>query len=183
METTDTLRQLDAQYSAVPPLERWSVSISTEVFKGLHRELQERRELVPDDTYQKAVAFALRAAALDTGALEDLYRTDRGLTFSVAMQAVAWQSKLDGRGGEIRRFFDAQLQAHELVLDAVTETYPVSEAWVRRLHEELCRAQDTYRVRTPQGDQDHPLPKGEYKKQPNHVLQQNGSFFAFLLIN
>ncbi|MCP3996103.1 MAG: Fic family protein, partial [bacterium] len=91
----------------------------------------------------------------------------------------AWQSTLDDRGSDIRRFFDAQLKAHELLLDAVSEKAPVSEAWVRRLHEELCRAQDTYRVRTPQGDQHHPFPKGEYKKQPNHVLQQNGSFFAF----
>jgi Fic family protein len=87
--------------------------------------------------------------------------------------------KIEERGKGIRELFEAQLQAYELVLDAATRRQPLTEAWVRSLHEVLCAPQKTYRVFTSQGWQEHDLPKGEYKRQPNHVRLKDSTFHAY----
>lgn len=47
------------------------------------------------------------------------------------------------------------------------------------MHEELTRPQETYRVLTPQGFQDQPLPRGQYKTHPNHVRLRTSGYHAF----
>ena len=121
----------------------------------------------------------MRAAAVDTGAIEGLYDVDRGFTFSVATQATAWQAAVLEKGENVRELIEAQLSAYELALDVATRSMPVTEAWIRRLHEELCRPQQNVRVLTPQGWQLQTLLKGEYKHQSNHVLQHDNTWFAY----
>lgn len=75
--------------------------------------------------------------------------------------------------------FAAQLAAYELVLDAATRHTPVSEAWLRGLHAQVTAAQSAYPVHTPVGRQNHPLPHGEYKDQPNHVRGRDGRLHAY----
>src|SRR5262245_30523177 len=53
------------------------------------------------------------------------------------------------------------------------------EAWIRRLHEEICAPQDNYTVQTELGKQERQLSKGEYKREPNHVLTVDGQWFAY----
>src|SRR5579863_7605613 len=60
--------------------------------------LQSLRDVATEDDWKAAVEFALRAAALETGAIEGLYATSRGVTRSVALQAAAWQAELDKLG-------------------------------------------------------------------------------------
>ena len=86
---------------------------------------------------------------------------------------------MDERGEQIRPLFEAQLSAYELVLDAATRGTPIVEAWIRRLHEEVCAAQATYRVLTQHGWEDRPLRKGRYKDDPNHVVQPDGSTHSY----
>ena len=70
----------------------------------------------------------------------------------------------------MRPLFEAQLNADDYVLDLATKAEPISEAAIRKLHEVVCAAQETYRVITSIGFQDQPLPKGRYKVLPNHVI-------------
>jgi hypothetical protein len=121
----------------------------------------------------------MRAAAFDTGAIEGLYKTDRGLTMTVATQAAAWQATVDEKAPDARAYFEAQLEAYELVLDVVTNARPVTEVWIRQLHEVLTRPQATYEVRTPVGPQQQALPRGRYKTDPNHVRLQDGSVHPY----
>ena len=68
----------------------------------------------------------------------------------------------------------------EVVIDLSADTVPkVTQAWIRRVHEEVTSAQDTHRVWTPVGWQDQPLPKGEYKNSPNHVETASGLIHAY----
>jgi hypothetical protein len=68
------------------------------------------------------------------------------------------------------------LHAYDYVLDLATKAEPISEAAIRVLHEEVCRAQSTYRAITPVGFQEQTLTKGRYKVLPNHVLHsRNGT--------
>lgn len=115
-----------------------------------------------------------RAAAVDTAAIEGLYAVDRGFTISVAMQAAAWQAAFDERGANARSMFEAQLRASELVLDAATRQLPVTEALIRSLHEHVCSAQETYKVLTAVGWQEHQLEKGTYKRFPNNPQTSEG---------
>ncbi len=132
-----------------------------------------RKTAAPDDL-QRALDVALRSAALETGAIEGLYSTTRGVTRTVALQGALWEAELDKLGPDVRGHFDAQLAALELVLDAATTRTPMSEAWLRSLHAQVCANQKTFKVLTPRGWQDRPLVPGAYKTDPNNVTLANG---------
>jgi Fic family protein len=174
------LAAADAAYEPFPSFSEWSASIRTaESWDAALERLQEVKLASSEDRLQGALDFVTRAAALDTGAIEGLYSTDRGFTYSVAAQAAAWEAAMDERGSDIRPMFEAQLRGYELVLDAATEATPIVATWIRRLHEEFCAAQDTYRAWTDAGWIDRPLVRGQYKDLPNHVIQPDGSIFAY----
>jgi Fic family protein len=142
-------------------------------------ELDESRRPASPKQLAQAVMVAVRSAAIDTGAIEGLYQVDRGFTMSVARQALAWEQGLAERGEGVRELFEAQLSAYELVIDSVTGRAPLSEAWLRSLHERICAPQKTYRALTDQGWQHQELPLGRYKEVPNHVRLADGTFHAY----
>jgi Fic family protein len=150
-----------------------------ELWSRFSTELDQQKQLVTGALLERAVMVAVRAAAIDTGAIEGLYQVDRGFTMTVAFQAFAWQQALAERGAGVRELFEAQLAGYELAIDAVTGQTPISEAWLRSLHERICASQSTYRVLTEMGVQEQPLPKGRYKEHPNHVLLADGTHHAY----
>src|SRR6185295_4972666 len=176
-----TLRQADSLYQGFPDFSDWPAPTEDDLqlWDRFASRLEEMRENVTPEALQNAVEVAVRAAAMDTGAIEGLYTVDRGFTMTVATQAIAWEHALDEKGGEVRELFEAQLAAYELVIDAVTRKLPISEAWIRALHEKVCARQQTYRVLTDLGYQEQELPKGSYKTQPNHVRLTDGSIHPY----
>lgn len=175
LESADSLYQGFPDFSAWGPLR----PEDADLWSRFAASLEERRKDATPEALKGSVDVAIRAAALDTGAIEGLYTVDRGFTMTVALQGMAWEQMIDERGDGVRDLFEAQLQAYELVLDAVTHKLPITEAWIRALHETLCAPQKNYRVLTASGWQEHELPKGRYKTQPNHVRLKDGSFHAY----
>jgi len=175
------IEQADDLYQEFPDFAAWTglTAYDVELWDRFAENLAAKRAAAPPAAFGKSVEIAMRAAALDTGAIEGLYSVDRGFTLTVAMQALAWQHMLDERGPAVRSLFEAQLAAYELVLDAATRKLPISEAWIRALHETVCRAQPTYRVLTQLGWQDHALARGRYKTAPNHVRLADGGLHAY----
>jgi Fic family protein len=175
------ITQADALYRGFPDFSAWSqLSPSdTDLWNRFAASLEERRNAATPEALQAAVEVAVRAAALDTGAIEGLYTVDRGFTMTVAVQGLAWEQMIEERGAGVRELFEAQLEAYELVLDAVTRKLPITEAWIRALHEKLCAPQKTYRVLTDAGWQEQDLPKGQYKTRPNHVRLTDGTYHAY----
>jgi Fic family protein len=175
------LAEIDAQYVPFPPFSEWPQRFPhADSWQRARDELQAAADEATEEDLQRAQGIARRVAAFDTGAIEGLYATNRGLTFTVAEQAASWEQKVDAQGPEARALFEAQLRAFELVLDHVTDRLPVmAQAWLRRLHEEITAPQETYVVHTPVGSQEQPLPKGEYKKHPNHVRTSSGGIHAY----
>lgn len=176
-----TLRQADSLYQGFPDFSAWPSPTEDDLrlWDRFVSRLEETRKKTTPETRRKAVEVAIRAAALDTGAIEGLYSVDRGFTMTVATQAVAWEHAVEEKGEKVRALFEAQLEAYELVLDAVTQRLPISEAWIRALHEKVCAGQEKYRVLTDQGWQEQELPRGTYKTQPNHVRLSNGSMHPY----
>jgi Fic family protein len=176
-----SLAQADRLYRGFPDFSHWG-ELSQEdadLWSRFAASLEERRREATPESLKASVEVAVRAAALDTGAIEGLYTVDRGFTMTVALQSLTWEQAIEERGAGIRELFEAQLAAYELVLDAVTRRLPITEAWIRALHEQLCAPQKTYRVLTDQGWQEHELPRGQYKNRPNHVRLTDGTLHAY----
>jgi len=179
------LAELDAQYKPFPSFAEWPPKVGREELWNRDREdfraIAEESEGVD---LARAQEVALRTAAFDTGAIEGLYPTDRGLTFTVATQAAAWEQEVVERDADALELFKAQLEAFEMVLDLATSKFPkLTQSWIRQVHEVVTRPQETYTVITPLGLQRQPLPKGEYKSQPNHVRAADGQVHAYAPVN
>lgn len=110
------------------------------------------------------MTVATRYAAVDTGALEGLYATTRGFTRTIAEQTATWEAALSLHGIEVARAIEDALAGYNMVLDLVTGREPLSQSWIRQLHERLLRSQTTFTVFTVLGPQTHPMPKGVYKR-------------------
>jgi len=180
-ETSAGIAQADPLYKSFPDFSAWGglTSSDLDLWDRFAANLSQRRQAATPEALKSAVEVAVRAAALDTGAIEGLYTVDRGFTMTVALQSLAWEQAVEERGADVRALFEAQLEAYELVLDAATRNLPISEAWIRALHEKLCAPQKTYRVLTDAGWQEQELPKGQYKTRPNHVRLSDGTFHAY----
>lgn len=173
-------RQVDASYDPFPLFDEWvNIPIGIARWEAFAAEVSSRRTEASPELLKRAQEIVERAAAIDTGAIEGLYDVDRGFTFSVAKQVTTWEAMIDQKGEDVRDLFESQLSAYESVLDLATKSTPVTEAWIRQLHAEICRAQDTYLVQTPTGPQKQELPKGEYKHLPNHVRGRDGEIHAY----
>jgi len=176
-----SLESADSLYRGFPDFSAWGNLPPEDValWSRFTASLEGQREDAGPEALKASIDVALRAAALDTGAIEGLYTVDRGFTMTVAVQGLAWEQMIEERGAGVRELFEAQLAGYELVLDAVTRKLPVTEAWLRALHETLCAPQRSYRVLTASGWQEHELPKGQYKTQLNHVRLADGSVHAY----
>ena len=173
---------IDAQYEPFPAFADWPQELPDPgLWQHANDDLERATEAVGDEDLKRAQMVAQRAAAFDTGAIEGLYSTNRGLTFTVAEQAAQWEEEAREQGGSNAvALFEAQLKAFELVLDHVTDRLPtLTQAWLRRLHEEIVAHQDKYIVHTSGGTQEQQLPRGEYKKHPNHVRTESGDIHAY----
>lgn len=179
--SVEELAEIDAEYAPFPAFAEWPQQVPEMAsWDTSSAQLQETASTARSQDLDKAREIAMRAAAFDTGAIEGLYSTNRGLTFTVAEQLTAWEQEVAAQGDEARALFEAQLKALELVLDHATSRLPeITQAWVRRLHEEITSPQETYQVYTPVGTQRQPLPRGEYKSNPNHVRTADGGVHAY----
>lgn len=172
--------KLDAQYEPIDGFQEWSgLSIETAIWTRHLDFLEARKATLDPSQLDHAIEVAMRAAAVDSGAIEGLYETTRGLTLTIALKQTAWEDSMRSNDERMHDYFEAQLAAYHLSEEIATSTRPVTEVWIRQLHEVLCRPQATYKVLTSQGWTESPLPKGEYKSSPNHVVQADGATHAY----
>src|SRR5262245_6506816 len=101
------LAAADADYKRFPSFRDWTGSVPNDDLwhRGLARMDKARKETTPEQLGD-AFRFVMRAAAIDTGAIEGLYEVDRGFTFTVAAQDAAWQAAMDEHGAQVRPLFE-----------------------------------------------------------------------------
>src|SRR4051794_12151994 len=99
-DETSRLRQADSLYQSFPDFSAWPAPTeeSLELWERFASRLQEVRQNATPEALRSAVEVAVRAAAIDTGAIEGLYSVDRGFTMTVATQAFAWENALAEKG-------------------------------------------------------------------------------------
>lgn len=174
-------RKADAQYKPFPSFSDWleKCTVDTVRWDRYSERLKQIKENSQVDEIQVRKAIEI-ATAVDTGAIEGLYETDRGFTYSVAFESAVWQTEVEDKKGEkVRALIEAQLDAFEYVLDFATKNVPIASAWIRELHKEICKEQETYHAVTEVGIQNLDLPKGKYKSLPNHVRKQNDEIHSY----
>ena len=183
--TAADIQALDACYRPFPDFQtfRAAAAVDTHLWErvaaGLHQKQADGNGAQVD--FDRAVEIALRAAAVDTGAIEGLYKVDRGFTVTVAEDQAGWEEGAEGRGPAFRQLFASQLRGYELALKLAVGDMPINEAWIRELHSEITAGQQTYRVLIPilERYQQQALPRGQYKTQSNHVRQADGDWHAY----
>src|SRR4029077_16408720 len=179
--TSSELKALEAKHrpvAAFSEVQPWSIDEA--LWQRRLAAFEAKRQEVSEATSDKAVEMALRAAAVDTGAKEGLYPTDRGMTASIAEEEPGWQKLLTEKGPQVLPTFEAQLAAYRLSASLALSPLPINEATIRQLHTEMVKAQDSYTAYIPdRGAQEQRLPKGEYKKFPNIVVRADGSKHAY----
>ena len=167
-------------YVPYPAFEDWeSVDLETGDFDQYSLMLVRAKDAAEPSVLAEAMEAARRYAAVDTNAIEGLYEVDRGFTRTVATQAAAWESMMEARGAHVRPAFEDAINGYEYVLDAATGNVEITENWVRSVHATVCASQQTYRVYTPAGPQERPLPKGTYKTMPNSPTLLDGHEHAY----
>jgi Fic family protein len=155
-------------YVPFPSFAEWGLGVyDLELFGRFAQDYQSLKQGVTQEQLNRAVDTATRWAAIDTGAIEGLYEVDRGFTFSVAVGAAAWDSIHLVKGADVQRAIHDAMKAYEYVLDAATNLVPISQVWIKQLHQVICASQDSYAVVTEVGPQQHALVKGAYKELPN----------------
>src|ERR1700688_1103692 len=117
----DDVAAVDALYRPFPDFSTWPSlgPVQRDLWARFSTELNDQKGRATEDQLMRAVTVAMRAAAIDTGAIEGLYEVDRGFTMSVALQTLAWEHALGERGEGVRELFEAQLAGYELAIDAV----------------------------------------------------------------
>lgn len=157
-------------YQPFPAFADWPVDFDSSVVDQYFQRLQRVKESAVPQDLACALSEAMRSAAVDTGAIEGLYATDRGFTRTVATQAALWERAADERGPKVRRTIEDQIAGYEMVLDATTEHRPITQSWIRQLHEIMCASQETHCVYVEAlgAFQDQPLQLGQYKVMPNN---------------
>lgn len=156
-------------YRPFPPFARFAdTPFDTSAFDAFAEILATAKEAANAERLEAAVRTATKWAAVDTGAIEGLYSVDRGFTFTVAAESAAWDNLHLVVGEEAGHMINDALTAYDFVLDVATGNRPLTETWVRELHEVICASQETYVVMTDVGRQEHQLKKGQYKVYPNN---------------
>lgn len=156
------------RYEPFPAFDSWHVDFDSSVVDQFSALLETTKQQVTEEAMATAVRVATRYAAVDTGAIEGLYTTNRGFTRTIATQTATWEAALKQHGEHVERSIQDALNGYEYVLDATTGKHPISESWIRQLHEKICASQKTYTVYTSVGEQTQPLPKGVYKAMQNN---------------
>ena len=171
-------RELDALYQSVPAFDKWLGCFVDEARWERHRTKLRELESKSPHLFERSREVVKRATAIDTGSIDGLYEVGRDFAITVAMNAAGWEAKLSEKTEATRALIDSQLRGYDYLLDLATGTVPLVETWVRKLHQEICGGQQTYRLPTGTGWQDKPLPLGEYKHYPNHATN-NGQAVSY----
>lgn len=183
--TPKQLQALNRAYRPFGAFDAWiHIGLPDDVWERYRGRLLAMRSQLGDDERSEATQRSLRASALNTGAIEGLHHADRGLTVTIATHAAGWPAVVAQVEGErAAALAEAALEAYDLALDLASSSYPITEAWIRRVHEVLAAPQGTYTVHTEVGPQEHALPLGEYKRHPNHVVSPDESLYAYAPVN
>lgn len=140
---------------------------------------EQRDELEEIDAVKQFNERLRRQWAIETGIIERLYTLDQGTTQLLIERGV--DAALIGHNAtnkdpqKVARLIQDQHSAVEGLFSFVANERPLSNSYIKELHAELTRNQDTTEAVDPLGNLvEVPLLKGEYKQRPNNPQRPDG---------
>jgi fido (protein-threonine AMPylation protein) len=150
---------------------------------ALRAEWDRRLSVLDEAERTRIRQRSLRRLSVETGILERLYEVDWGLTLTLVAEGFT-RDVVERAGGKVDErtlaTLRAQLDSLGMVLDFVRQDRSLSAGFIKELHHAITRTQDTYVVTDSLGRVvESPLPKGEWKRQPNHVLRHDNTLLEY----
>jgi Fic family protein len=162
-------------YRPFPSFSAWQSRVEhSEAFEQFEALYVAARQSASQEALNESLRQLLNRAAVDTGAIEGLYAVERGFTVTVAAEAAVVEAMTEAKGADAAGHLESALRAYGYVLDLATGREPMSEAWIRGLHEVVCAHQEFFEVLTSVGPQQQELTKGAYKTRPNNPSRREG---------
>lgn len=126
----------------------------------------------------------VREAAIETGIIERLYTLDRGVTQALiehGLNEALIPHQATGRpSGQVMALIRDQNETIEGLFDFVADRRTLSISYIRELHQQLTRHQETTDGMTPDGRYVQiPLLRGEWKRFPNNPTRPDGTVHAY----
>lgn len=170
-----------AGYRGVRTVADWlPAALPQESYRRSHERLTRAGAAATPEQVAAARTYALRQAAVDTGALELLYSTDRGFTRSVAVVAAALEVAVERvKGPHVAALIGDQMRAYEHLLDAATGNRPLTMHLVREVHALTVAHQPTYDVLTSLSMQQRSLVPAAYKTTSNNPTRPDGAVHPY----
>lgn len=150
---------------------------------ALRQEWERRLSSLPEIDQARIRQRTLRRLSVETGILERLYDVEWGLTLTLVAEGFT-RDVVERAGGKVDdrtlATLRAQMDSLEMVLDFVREARPLSRSFIKELHQAITRTQDSYIVTDSLGRVvERSLPRGVWKKDPNHVLRHDNTILEY----
>jgi hypothetical protein len=150
---------------------------------ALRHEWERRLKALTEDERTRVRQRTLRKLSVETGILERLYDLDWGLTLTLVAEGFT-RDVVERSGGNVDErtlaTLRAQMDSLGMVLDFVRQDRPLSASFIKELHQAITRTQETYVITDTLGRvTETVLPRGEWKKQPNHVQRQDNTILEY----
>ncbi|GAA0944564.1 hypothetical protein GCM10009554_38820 [Kribbella koreensis] len=142
----------------------------------LGHAIADRVDHIGGNNHRQCLDVIVRAAAVETGAVELLYETTPGATMSVALDEDGWQERFGNDDSPALGHIEAQLSVYG---DIGNVPDRFTEVWFRELHRQVTQGQETFTVHTPIGAQERVLPRGQYKETANEVRTRSGRRYLY----
>ncbi|MGZ3143796.1 Fic family protein [Lentzea chajnantorensis] len=147
-------------------------------------EYEQAEKGIEQNRLDEANERMARQAAAESVAIEGFYSLERGESRSVAASESGWQEILTRDSDIGLALFESHLNGLHYSIEHLNSGEPVTEAFIRELHQVVCSSQETYSVYTigPDGQPrsfQKTLEKGVYKTHPNNVTRGDGSIFWY----
>ncbi len=144
---------------------------------------EEYLKRVSPNEFQEARRRTLRRHAIETGIIERLYEVSWGVTEALVAEGLTLEAaaRVGGISPDTLDVIHSQLDALELMADAVNSGRPLTTSFIKELHAAITRNQLTYRARDQFGNLvERPLPRGIWKEFHNDVIRSDGSRLQYV---
>jgi len=160
------------------------VSYSDSDLHLLKEEWQEVHDKTPQETLDQILNEIKREWAIETGKIEGLYTLTRGMTETLIKHGISAKLISHSSTNQDPEIVAAMLRDQEYVVeglfDFVANRRNLSLSYIREIHQEFTRHQETTRAMTPDGNfVKIPLIKGDWKKSPNNPKQNDETIHEY----
>jgi hypothetical protein len=178
--TQEELAALEASYQPFHGAASWRrVRVDNPRWTRYAHILARRVHATSADTWLDVQDSLLRAAALESGALDGLFAPNPELTTTVLSSSVS-PPAADGVAGKVELIAECHRRALILASEAAADGRAVSENLMAVLQDVITESQATYTVTTDQGQNlEVDLPRRQYKPVSNYLMLPHGRLAVF----